>query len=149
MLARLKPKPGEKKNNWLLFKERDPAADAKTDILAARPESVKSGRRIEELVASSEPPPKLTKPAKLAPAKVPGAAKAPMPATVSPQLATPAQQPPKGDDWLHEIKFDGYRTIALIDDGKVRLITRRRPRLDETLRRPAGGLRASCRASRR
>ncbi len=124
MLARLKPKPGEKKKNWLLFKERDPAADAKTDILAARPESVKSGRRIEELGASSEPPPKLTKTAKLAPAKVPGATKAPMPATVSPQLATPAQQPPKGDNWLHEIKFDGYRTIALIDDGKVRLITR-------------------------
>ena len=40
MLTRLKPKPGEKKRNWLLFKERDQAADPATDILAARPESV-------------------------------------------------------------------------------------------------------------
>ena len=54
MLARLKDKPGEGKRNWLLFKERDQAADAKVDILAARPESVKSGRRIEELVEARE-----------------------------------------------------------------------------------------------
>ncbi|TIV26543.1 MAG: ATP-dependent DNA ligase, partial [Mesorhizobium sp.] len=53
MLTRLKPKPGEdeSKKNWLLFKERDLAADAKRDILSERPESVKSGRRIEELGA--------------------------------------------------------------------------------------------------
>src|SRR5688572_27935449 len=53
MLARLKPKPGEapNKKNWLLFKEHDLASDETLDILAARPESVKTGRRIEELVA--------------------------------------------------------------------------------------------------
>ena len=52
MLARLKPKPGEDKNkkNWLLFKERDVAASDSIDILTARPESVKSGLRIEQLV---------------------------------------------------------------------------------------------------
>ena len=56
MLARLKPKPGETaRRNWLLFKERDLAADDKLDILAARPESVKSGRRIEELVEKPKP----------------------------------------------------------------------------------------------
>ncbi|WP_287263432.1 DNA polymerase ligase N-terminal domain-containing protein, partial [Mesorhizobium sp.] len=57
MLTRLKPKPGEDegKKNWLLFKERDLAADARLDILEARPESVKSGRRIEELVATPKP----------------------------------------------------------------------------------------------
>jgi bifunctional non-homologous end joining protein LigD len=55
MLARLKPKPGEDKRNWLLFKEHDPAADETTDVLETRPESVKSGRRIEELAA----PPKM------------------------------------------------------------------------------------------
>ena len=31
---------------------------------------------------------------------------------------------PEGEEWLHEIKFDGYRTIARIDGGEVRLITR-------------------------
>ena len=55
MLARLKGKPGESKKNWLLFKERDLAADEKTDILSVRPESVKSGRRIEELVEKPKP----------------------------------------------------------------------------------------------
>src|SRR5688572_25496804 len=44
MLARLKGRPGEKKTNWLLFKEHDQAADPARDILAERPESVKSGR---------------------------------------------------------------------------------------------------------
>ena len=56
MLARLKGKPeDEGKKNWLLFKERDLAADEKTDILAERPESVKTGRRIEELVEEPKP----------------------------------------------------------------------------------------------
>src|SRR5690606_40204337 len=44
MLTRLKGRPEDgQKQNWLLFKERDPAMDTKVDILEARPESVKSG----------------------------------------------------------------------------------------------------------
>ncbi|HEU4986659.1 MAG TPA: DNA ligase D [Rhizobiaceae bacterium] len=121
MLARLKQKPGESKTNWLLFKERDPAADATLDILQARPESVKSGRRIEELVAKPQP---AGKPAKLMPQRLSGAIKASMPQSVSPQLATRSDSPPKDKDWLHEIKFDGYRTIAFLDQGKARLVTR-------------------------
>ncbi|ODR88711.1 DNA ligase D [Sinorhizobium alkalisoli] len=126
MLARLKPKPGEEeKRNWLLFKERDPAADASMDILAARPESVKSGRRIEELVEKPRPP---AKPFKLNAAALPGAEKAPLPTRIEPQLATPTATPPEGagerEDWLHEIKFDGYRTMAHKARDDVRLITR-------------------------
>ena len=48
MLARLKHTEGEKPG-WLLIKEHDMAADTETDILAARPESVKTGRHIEDL----------------------------------------------------------------------------------------------------
>ena len=117
MLARLKPKPGEQTKNWLLFKERDPAASATVDILRARPESVKTGRRIEDLVERK-------KPAKLAPGRLTGATRAQMPERISPQLATRTETPPKGDGWLHEIKFDGYRTIAFVDGGKARLVTR-------------------------
>ena len=63
MLARLKGKPeDEGKKNWLLFKERDLAADEKTDILSVRPESVKSGRRIEELVEKPKPAAKPARP---------------------------------------------------------------------------------------
>jgi bifunctional non-homologous end joining protein LigD len=123
MLARLKPRPRDTKQNWLLFKERDRAADPKTDILAVRPESVKSGRRIEELVAPPAPGP-AARSARLRPGALPGAVKAPLPARLLPQLATSAERPPGGPGWLHEIKFDGYRTTAHVSGGDARLITR-------------------------
>ncbi|WP_395446889.1 DNA ligase D [Aminobacter sp. UC22_36] len=122
MLARLKPKPGEAKRNWLLFKEHDPAADETTDVLQTRPESVKSGRLIEELVAVSKMPP--SKPGDLKPGKLAGATRAPMPARIEPQLATAAPKPPTGEGWLHEIKFDGYRTMVHLEAGTAKLITR-------------------------
>ena len=121
MLARLKGKPGEDRRNWLLFKEKDSAADGTNDILAARPESVKTGRRIEELV--DEPTPATT-PVKLRPGALRGAVKAPAPLRIEPQLATASTNPPKDQGWLHEIKFDGYRTMAHVSAGSTRLITR-------------------------
>jgi len=120
MLARLKPKPGEAQPAWLLFKERDAAADPSADVLTDRPESVKSGRRIEELGAPPAPP----APARLRPGSVPGAVRAGMPARIPPQLATAAPEPPDGDGWLHEIKYDGYRTAAHVAGGTARLLTR-------------------------
>ncbi|OCO98428.1 MULTISPECIES: DNA ligase D [unclassified Ensifer] len=126
MLTRLKPKPGEEdQRNWLLFKEHDLAADPNIDILMSRPESVKSGRRIEELV---EPPKKPVKPVVLKPGALAGAVKGVKPERIEPQLASqtpkPPGAPPEKATWLHEIKFDGYRTMVDISDGKVRLITR-------------------------
>ncbi len=40
------------------------------------------------------------------------------------QLATLADAAPTGDDWIHEIKYDGYRVLAHVEDGQVRLRTR-------------------------
>jgi bifunctional non-homologous end joining protein LigD len=48
----------------------------------------------------------------------------PMPAVIHPMLATPADKPFDDDKWLFEIKWDGYRAIAFIEDGKVRLVSR-------------------------
>ena len=56
--------------------------------------------------------------------KIPGARKAPMPQFVSPQLATLVNEPPSGEQWLHELKFDGYRMICHIDRGKVQIWSR-------------------------
>ncbi|GIL00194.1 MAG: ATP-dependent DNA ligase [Alphaproteobacteria bacterium] len=121
MLARLKPRAGDSKRNWLLIKERDGAADATADILVARPESVSSGRHIEELIEAGTPARDRQRPA---PGRVAGAVRAPMPPRVLPQLATRVDRPPPGEGWLHEIKFDGYRTMAMIEGGGARLITR-------------------------
>jgi bifunctional non-homologous end joining protein LigD len=46
------------------------------------------------------------------------------PAFIPPQLATLTDKAPAGDDWIHEIKLDGYRTAARLEAGKVRMLTR-------------------------
>ncbi len=58
MLVRLKPKEGERGDNWLLIKERDPFArpGSEAAIVEERPESVLSGRLVEDLAASEAPP---------------------------------------------------------------------------------------------
>jgi bifunctional non-homologous end joining protein LigD len=55
---------------------------------------------------------------------LPGARKVAMPEFVSPQLATLVKEAPKGNEWLHELKFDGYRLLCHLHRGNVRLWTR-------------------------
>jgi ATP-dependent DNA ligase len=44
--------------------------------------------------------------------------------TLRPMLASAAAQLPKGPAWSYEVKFDGYRTLALKDGSRVRLLSR-------------------------
>jgi bifunctional non-homologous end joining protein LigD len=53
-----------------------------------------------------------------------GAAKRPMPTAIQPMLATVIEKPFDDPDWLFEIKWDGYRAVAFIDNGKARLVSR-------------------------
>ncbi len=53
-----------------------------------------------------------------------GAKKAKLPAFVQPQLATLVDSVPQGDEWLHEIKFDGYRILCRIDNKRAKFLTR-------------------------
>ncbi len=53
-----------------------------------------------------------------------GARAGSMPSEIGVQLATPALAAPEGEAWLHEIKLDGYRIVARIDGGRVRLLSR-------------------------
>lgn len=55
---------------------------------------------------------------------VPAPVKRPMPSTIHPMLAESVEKPFDGEDWLFEIKWDGYRAVAFIADGKVRLVSR-------------------------
>jgi DNA ligase D-like protein (predicted ligase) len=48
----------------------------------------------------------------------------PLPLFVPPQLFQPVEKPPSGQQWVHEIKLDGYRMAARIDHGRVQLLTR-------------------------
>lgn len=52
------------------------------------------------------------------------AARVALPALIKPPLATLVEQAPAGDDWVYEIKYDGYRVLARIADREVRLFTR-------------------------
>ncbi len=48
----------------------------------------------------------------------------PLPQFVPPQVSQPVEKPPSGPQWLHEIKLDGYRMAARIDNGRAQLLTR-------------------------
>ncbi|MHB2167222.1 DNA ligase D [Alsobacter sp. R-9] len=141
-LVRLKPRRGEKGDNWLLIKADDEVARVEGDILEEAPESVSSGRRVEDFEAGVPAAPAKPRAArvdrsrkvaapqgsapKAPPRKKPAARTddAPMPDFVEPCLATLRTSPPAGHEWLHEVKFDGYRLQAHVDHGNVRLLTR-------------------------
>lgn len=63
--------------------------------------------------------------------KLPGAVKSPMPRAIHPMLATLVDEPFDDEDWLFEIKWDGYRAIAFIEDGDVRLVSRNQNRFTD------------------
>lgn len=121
--------PG-KKEQWFLIKHQDSAArpQGDYDVLVAEPDSVLSERTIvdkPQLSAKQVKP--LQGPAKAprksASGKLTGAHKAKIPAQLKPQLATLVESAPEGD-WQYEIKFDGYRIMARIDQDEVQLFTR-------------------------
>jgi bifunctional non-homologous end joining protein LigD len=66
-----------------------------------------------------------TFPASLLAKEIPGVKPAPFPGFVEPSLATLHPKAPRGDRWVHEIKYDGYRLQTHIREGKVQLFTRR------------------------
>ena len=71
------------------------------------------------------------------------------PGFIPPMLATLASTPFSDPDWLFEVKWDGYRLQAIVDDGEVRTYTRRGPRRRDVLPGPARRRRAGSRPSRR
>src|SRR5882762_7191671 len=119
VLVKLKHSRG--KNEWLLIKHRDEDADPMWDV-EEHGESVVSGRPIpktqkEKKRASQESAPPN-------PAELPGAHSAPIPREVSVTLAKIADKVFSDPNWLFEIKWDGIRTVAFVENGGVRLFSR-------------------------
>lgn len=105
-LIRLKDKPGETKDNWLLLKEKDEYAKT-SDGISEFITSVRTGRTMEEIKNGEAK--KFT----------------PNPFDrVDVQLAKLVNEVPEGEDWIYEMKYDGYRIIAFVEGNNVRLITR-------------------------
>lgn len=75
-----------------------------------------------------------------------GAVKAEMPAALEPMLATLGNAVPSGSDWLYEVKWDGYRALCFIEEGKVRMISRRGTKLDKQFAAVASALVQSVKA---
>ncbi|MCW5772224.1 MAG: DNA ligase D [Rhodospirillaceae bacterium] len=133
-LVRLGGRNGDAKN-WLLIKRTDAMAQrgGRRGIVDAKPKSVLSDRALEELRSA---PASDTAQRRAAKARKPRAGhvaearssrrrgNTAMPDFVPPELATRVTKPPASSDWLHEVKFDGYRVQVRIETGDVRLLTR-------------------------
>jgi bifunctional non-homologous end joining protein LigD len=144
-LVRLHGKENERQPPWLLIKDRDEFArpDREFSVVDEMPDSVvplrakrkkalaQAAAKATSDTAAAAPERAATKAVKKAAAgqtggehQLPGVARA-LPATLKPQLATLVDGvPPNAADWTYEVKFDGYRVLARMDDEGVRLYTR-------------------------
>ncbi|MGO9275522.1 MAG: DNA ligase D [Terriglobia bacterium] len=117
--------PKEKGDPWLMIKHRDAAVDPNWDI-DEHGGSVLSGRTIEEIEEGL--PPSSNRAGAVvdaaSPATLEAARPANMPSKIAPMLATLAEKPFSHPDWIFEIKWDGIRAMAWIDDGRLELHSR-------------------------
>ena len=127
LLIRLKPRTSksgrrEKNENWLLRKLDDAEAGGTDTLVETALTSVSTGRTMQEIAegkkAKAVPAAKLRKPA--ARTKTAEAA----PAYTDPQLCTLVDAVPAGTDWIHEVKYDGYRAMVAVANGKAKVFTR-------------------------
>ncbi|CUX55816.1 DNA ligase D (plasmid) [Agrobacterium fabrum] len=144
---------GGKRTNWLLIKHHDEFSveEDGAAVLEENATSVASGRTMEAIAAGKGRKPKpfmvqsgdvqadavwdsnhgLAADERAADTKTrrksasPKAAKSKMPEFIPPQLCETLDRPPSADGWIHEIKFDGYRIQARIENGEVTLKTRK------------------------
>jgi bifunctional non-homologous end joining protein LigD len=118
---------------WLLIKAKDQYAKT-YDITTKKPNSVLTQQSIDEITANYKKiwgkkglvknPKKEIIPKKAALQIKINLPQSPFPKVISPQLATLVDKPPTGKQWLHEIKFDGYRLLIFKKGKTVKILTR-------------------------
>ncbi len=136
-LVRMGARDGEGKENWLLIKDKDDEAcsGGKSEVTQRLTESVASGRTIEQIASdrhrvwqSKRPAGKQTDsvshPQDTEMKHLAGVRRAPQAERISPQLATLASQAPVGNEWVHELKYDGYRILCRVQNRSATLVTR-------------------------
>ncbi|WP_239926514.1 non-homologous end-joining DNA ligase [Enteroscipio rubneri] len=106
VLVKLRQKPGERGDNWLLIKERDEFAQSENAI-SPFTTSIETGRTMEEIAQEAAEHGERN-PFKETPV----------------QLAKLVTDVPTGRNWLYEVKYDGYRIVAYVEGGRTRLTTR-------------------------
>src|ERR1700730_490423 len=126
----VKLKQSEKGNEWLMIKHKDAAEDSSWNI-DEHDVSALTGRTIEE-IKEELPPKRQTIP--IRPEELQGAHKSSMPSKVEPMLATISDHAFSDPNWLFEIKWDGVRAMARIENGDLAL--RSRNGVDITQRYP-------------
>ncbi|PYS53125.1 MAG: DNA ligase D [Acidobacteria bacterium] len=110
---------------WIFFKVRDPYASSSSDITKERPESVVSGRLIDEIGERSRSKQWVTPiERELEQYGMKKAGRAPIPKNIQPMLATLSEKPFRNNDWLFELKLDGMRAIAVKNGTRLELWTR-------------------------
>jgi bifunctional non-homologous end joining protein LigD len=122
-LVRTRRDPYDEKEQWLLIHKRDDDADESWNV-DDHPRSVKTGRTNDEVAAGADAVWDSGAPASEAAIDLTGAVAAPMPDFIPPMKATLADRPFSDEDWLFELKWDGYRVESVVRDGQIRLWTR-------------------------
>jgi bifunctional non-homologous end joining protein LigD len=137
VMFRLKPRPGERGENWILKKVDDEHAGSPTGLTDTYLSSVKTGRTMDEIAAGK----KMTA---LKPASPPRKRRSSLgtsgggkkldsrfrgndvrfPKFREPQKATLVDSVPSGAAWFHEMKYDGYRCLLALAGGRARIYTR-------------------------
>ncbi|KQT33346.1 ATP-dependent DNA ligase [Sphingomonas sp. Leaf412] len=142
LLIRLKPRAKEKRENWLLRKIEDAHAGGTDTLVETALTSVETGRTMQEIALSSPArgggpakpvegagrkrtirgkPPSTTAQKRRGP---PPRAGEDMPDFQPPQLCTLVDAVPTGTDWIHEVKYDGYRALVATGGGAAKVYTR-------------------------
>jgi bifunctional non-homologous end joining protein LigD len=162
VLVRVKrDREGGKRTNWLLIKHRDEFAHSEDTAPGENDKSVASGRTMAQIAAgrgrgprpfmlaaseagnpraiwNSRPRgrtvPQANLKAEASPSRRRKAPRSAMPKFIAPQLCRAVSYPPSGEEWVHEIKLDGYRVQLRIENGRA--LMRTRTGLDWTRRFP-------------
>lgn len=138
LLVRMKSRARQKRENWLLRKIADEYADAGDALVQRALTSVLTGRSMSEISAGKQGEfPLADKKGDamlaqmdMASARNPAQGKGlrsrsvPLPKFRKPQLATLVDHVPPSNDWMHEIKFDGYRAMVAAKGSEVCIYTR-------------------------